>query len=57
MASIDLFKGKPWRTVGSKYSLETPFVKVRKDDLELRNGSRQDYFITEKRNFALRLKS
>ncbi len=46
---------KPWRVVGSKYLLETPFVKVRKDELELRDGSRRDYFVTEKKNFCTAL--
>ncbi len=44
---------KPWKTVTSKYLLETPFVKVRRDELELRNGSKTHYYVTERRNFCV----
>lgn len=43
-----------WKTTSSKYVLDTKFIKVRQDSVELPNGTMMDdYFIIEKKNVSL----
>ena len=51
--SVSRSRASPWRVVGSNYVLETPWIKVRRDELELRDGSKFDYYVSERKNFCV----
>ena len=43
----------PWRLLGSRLALDTPWYRVRCDTLELPDGSVIDYYVSERRDVAL----
>ena len=45
--------GGPWRRLGSRLALDTPWYRVRCDTLELPDGSVIDYYVSERRDVAL----
>ena len=47
-------KESPWRIIASSYVIDTRFLRLRKDAVELPDGSRvNDYYVRESRGFAV----
>jgi hypothetical protein len=45
---------RPWRILSSAYPIETPFLRLRVDKIELPSGHVvDDYFVRESRGFSV----
>jgi 8-oxo-dGTP pyrophosphatase MutT (NUDIX family) len=45
---------RPWRVTASSYVVDSPFLRLRKDTIELPDGSTvHDYYVRESRGFAV----
>ena len=42
----------PWRVLRSSYALDVPWYRVRRDEVELPDGSHIDYYLAEQRDVA-----
>jgi len=43
---------KPWKVLRSSYVLDVPWYRVRRDEVELPDGSHIDYYLAEQRDVA-----
>jgi 8-oxo-dGTP pyrophosphatase MutT (NUDIX family) len=44
---------RPWKVLRSSYALDVPWYRVRRDEVELPDGSRIDYYLAEQRDVAI----
>jgi ADP-ribose pyrophosphatase len=43
---------KPWKVLRSTYALDVPWYRVRRDEVELPDGTHIDYYLAEQRDVA-----
>jgi 8-oxo-dGTP pyrophosphatase MutT (NUDIX family) len=43
---------RPWKVLRSSYALDVPWYRVRRDEVELADGSQIDYYVAEQRDVA-----
>jgi 8-oxo-dGTP pyrophosphatase MutT (NUDIX family) len=43
---------RPWKVLRSSYALDVPWYRVRRDEVELPDGSHIDYYLAEQRDVA-----
>jgi 8-oxo-dGTP pyrophosphatase MutT (NUDIX family) len=44
---------RPWKVLRSSYALDVPWYRVRRDEVELPDGSRIDYYLADQRDVAI----
>ena len=42
-----------WRIIGSEVVIETPYLRMRRDEIELPSGEHIEYYVRESRGFTI----